>query len=112
MLYIGILLHGVCYDFFFVTGQLYMDRTAPKALRASAQGLYGFLTLGVGMVIGSLIAGRVVNFYKTTDGTTLWHNVWLLPAIAVVVLMIVFVLSFREKNVPAPSKEMAEASAK
>lgn len=110
MLYIGILLHGVCYDFFFVTGQLYMDRTAPKALRASAQGLYGFLTYGVGMVIGSLIAGRVVNLY-TAEGVTVWHYVWLLPAVAVVVLMIAFVLSFREKAVPAAEKRLVAAKA-
>jgi len=110
MLYIGILLHGVCYDFFFVTGQLYMDRTAPQALRASAQGLYGFLTYGVGMVIGSLIAGRVVNLY-TAEGVTVWHYVWLLPAVAVVVLMIAFVLSFREKAVPAAEKRLVVAKA-
>ena len=110
MLYVAILLHGVCYDFFFVTGQLYMDRTAPQALRASAQGLYGFLTYGVGMVIGSLIAGRVVNHY-TTAGVTVWHKVWLIPAMAVIVLMIAFFLSFREKAVPAQEKKFAEATA-
>src|ERR1700740_1787775 len=65
MLYIGIILHGICYDFFFVMGQVYVDQKAPTALRSAAQGLMTFLTYGIGMFVGSLICGRIVDMYKT-----------------------------------------------
>ncbi|MGH6693387.1 MAG: nucleoside permease, partial [Gammaproteobacteria bacterium] len=80
MLYGGILLHGICYDFFFVTGQIYVDRRAPADLRAAAQGLIAFVTLGVGMFIGSWASGRVVDAYSLTGGGHAWDRIWLVPA--------------------------------
>ena len=80
MLYVGILLHGICYDFFFVTGQIYVDSKAPPDMRAAAQGFIAFVTLGVGMFIGSWVSGRVVDAYRIGSGGHDWHRIWLVPA--------------------------------
>lgn len=67
MILVGILLHGICYDFFFVTGQIFTDRIAPKALRGQAQGMLVFFTLGIGMLAGAQVAGRVESLCTTTE---------------------------------------------
>src|SRR5438094_213357 len=90
MLYAGILLHGVCYDFFFVTGQIYVDRKAPLRLRAAAQGFIAFVTLGVGMLIGSWLSGRVVDALHHQ-----WDRIWLVPAAGAAAVLILFALFFR-----------------
>jgi nucleoside transporter len=97
MLYAGILLHGVCYDFFFVTGQIYVDRKAPLDLRAAAQGFIAFVTLGVGMFIGSWASGRVVDIFARQGGHD-WHQVWLVPAAGAAFVLVVFALFFRERE--------------
>ena len=97
MLYAGILLHGVCYDFFFVTGQIYVDRKAPLDLRAAAQGFIAFVTLGVGMFIGSWASGRVVDIFARPGGHD-WHQVWLVPAAGAALVLVVFALFFRESE--------------
>ena len=94
MLYAGILLHGICYDFFFVTGQIYVDRRAPADLRAAAQGLIAFVTLGVGMFIGSWASGRVVDAFRLTDGHA-WDRIWLVPAAGAAAVLVLFALLFR-----------------
>src|SRR5260221_2949149 len=66
LLYLGIVLHGICYDFFFVTGQVYVDQKAPQALRAAAQGLITFITYGIGMFIGSWIFSPIVVLSSKT----------------------------------------------
>jgi nucleoside transporter len=74
MFYLAILLHGFCYDFFFVTGQLYTDQEAPAHLRGTAQGFLTFLTYGVGMFIGSLLSGVSLDFFTTRTGGAVTHN--------------------------------------
>jgi len=90
MLYAGILLHGVCYDFFFVTGQIYVDRRAPGDLRAAAQGFIAFVTLGVGMFIGSWLSGAVVDYFAHA-----WDRIWLVPAAGAGAVLLLFALFFR-----------------
>src|SRR5437660_1232722 len=78
---IGILLHGSCYDFFFVTGPIYVHRRAPGDLRAAAQGLIAFVTLGIGMFIGSWVSGRVVDAFAVGGPVPhAWDRIWLVPA--------------------------------
>src|SRR5260221_8520374 len=83
LLYLGIVLHGICYYFFFVTGQVYVDQKAPQALRAAAHGLITFITYGIGMFIGSWILGRIGGLYakSTPAGGVLhdWRSVWMVP---------------------------------
>jgi nucleoside transporter len=94
MLYAGILLHGICYDFFFVTGQIYVDQKAPGDLRAAAQGFIAFVTLGVGMFIGSWASGRVVDAFVVGTGHD-WHRIWLVPAAGAAVVFVLFAVFFR-----------------
>jgi len=96
MLYLGILLHGICYDFFFVTGQIYVDQKAPPNVRAAAQGFITFVTYGVGMLIGSWLSGRVVDAYATSGGAGHdWQDIWLVPAAMAGVVLILFALFFK-----------------
>jgi nucleoside transporter len=102
MLYLGILLHGICYDFFFVTGQIYVDQSAAVKIRAAAQGLIAFVTLGVGLFIGSWVSGKVVDAYAVTGpaGTTHdWRSIWLFPAAGAGIVLLIFALLFRPKRV-------------
>jgi nucleoside transporter len=98
MLYGGILLHGICYDFFFVTGQIYVDRKAPPDLRAAAQGLIAFVTLGVGMFIGSWVSGRVVDAFAVDGGGHAWDRIWLVPAAGAAAVLVLFGVFFRAEN--------------
>jgi len=94
MLYAGILLHGICYDFFFVTGQIYVDRKAPDDLRAAAQGFIAFVTLGVGMFIGSWASGRIVDAFSAGGGHD-WQTIWIVPAAASAAVLVLFALFFK-----------------
>ena len=97
----GILLHGVCYDFFFVTGQIYVDKKSSPAVRGQAQGFLVLVTYGVGMLIGSLIAGKVYNgFLGAASSLTLdqWAKFWPLPAGFAAVVMVLFAVFFRPQT--------------
>jgi nucleoside transporter len=99
MLYAGILLHGICYDFFFVTGQIYVDEAAPLRIRAAAQGFLAFITLGVGMFIGAWASGQVVQHYTLgAPGETAvhaWRSIWIVPAAAAAAVLLLFAVLFR-----------------
>jgi nucleoside transporter len=101
MLYLGILLHGICYDFFFVTGQIYVDNAAPRSIQASAQGFITLVTYGVGMLIGNWVSGPVVDLYAQTVGDAVlhdWKAIWLWPAAMAFVVIVLFALLFKEKK--------------
>ncbi|MEQ1586014.1 MAG: nucleoside permease [Cyclobacteriaceae bacterium] len=97
MLYAGIILHGICYDFFFVTGYMYTEKKAGDKIKNAAQGLFTFATYGVGMVIGTRFSGFTADYY-TTDGAFQWQSIWMVPAYIAVGVLIYFILFFKEKK--------------
>ncbi|MBC7915895.1 MAG: nucleoside permease [Pyrinomonadaceae bacterium] len=97
MLILGIVLHGICYDFFFVTGQIYTDNLAGDRFKSAAQGMITLATYGVGMLIGSLVSGPIVDAYKTSTGHD-WQMIWLIPAAIAGVVLLLFILLFRDEN--------------
>lgn len=97
MLIVGIILHGVCYDFFFVTGQIYTEQQAGERFKSSAQGLITLATYGIGMFIGSYISGFVVDLYNA-DGVHNWTSIWMVPAGLAVVILLGFAFFFRSEK--------------
>src|SRR5690606_19760232 len=98
MLIGGVVLHGICYDFFFVTGQIYTDNLAGERFKSSAQGMITLATYGVGMLIGSLISGPIVDCYLNADGSHNWEGIWVVPAAIAAVVVILFLLFFKDRN--------------
>ena len=100
MLLTGIALHGICYDFFFVSGQIYTDAKAGEKYKSSAQGLITLATYGVGMLIGFWIAGFVTEYYKTVQNNdSYWHNVWLIPAGIAAIVCFLFAVIFKSDKI-------------
>jgi hypothetical protein len=93
MLYAGILLHGVCYDFFFVTGQIYVDQRADIQIRAGAQGFLALITQGAGLFIGGWLSGNIVQTFTTPTGHD-WQTIWLIPAGFATLILVVFAVLF------------------
>lgn len=115
MLYGGIILHGICYDFFFVTGQIYVDEKAPANVKSAAQGLITFATYGVGMFIGSWLSGIIVEAYTTPVGEGIeysWKDIWLIPAILAFVVLVLFTFLFKEKRKAQPSATLQGTAVK
>ena len=100
MVVTGILLHGICYDFFFVTGQIYVDKKSTPAVRGQAQGFLVLVTYGLGMFIGAQIAGALFNAFlgdETVLTLARWQDFWLLPAGFALIVFLLFVFTFREE---------------
>jgi len=98
MLLVGIVLHGICYDFFFVAGQIYTDKFAGARFRSAAQGLITLATYGVGILIGSLVAGPIVDSFATADGHN-WAQIWIVPAVIAGVVLVLFLTLFKDRRV-------------
>lgn len=98
MLILGIALHGICYDFFFVSGQIYTDSKAGVKFKSSAQGLITLATYGVGMLIGFWAAGKISTMYATGDIHD-WKSIWIIPAGIAVVIFLIFLLAFKNEKV-------------
>jgi MFS family permease len=98
MLIIGIALHGVCYDFFFVSGQIYTDSKAGASHKAAAQGLITLATYGLGMLVGFWAAGHIDDLY-VAQGVHDWKAIWLYPAAFAALVFVLFAASFRNEKV-------------
>lgn len=102
MMYLGIAVHGMCYDFIFVMGRMYVDKRASEDIRGAAQGLHAFVTLGIGMFVGSWLSGAVGQHYAISGAegavTHNWQMIWAIPAALSIVLSAVFVIAFKEKT--------------
>ncbi|MFA5819937.1 MAG: nucleoside permease [Bacteroidales bacterium] len=97
MLYAGIILHGVCYDFFFVTGYMYTEKKSNERIKNTAQGLFTFVTYGLGMFIGTWFSGFVTSHY-TINNVYQWNKIWFIPAYIAVAVLICFIFFFKEKK--------------
>jgi len=106
MIILGILLHGICYDFFFVTGQIYVDKKSTPEIRGQAQGMLVLVTYGLGMLIGAQVAGNLYNSFlngATSLSLEAWQQFWFIPAAFAAVVMVVFGLLFNDRVEQAPA---------
>ena len=98
MIITGIVLHGICYDFFFVSGQIYTDSKAGEKFKSAAQGLITLATYGIGMLVGFYVAGKITDANILGEGHD-WNAVWIFPAIFAAVVFIVFALAFKSEKI-------------
>lgn len=112
MIFIGVLLHGICYDFFFVTGQIYVDKKAPKAIRGQAQGFLVLVTQGIGLGVGAqIVQQKLINpSLDPTTGNPDWQKVWYTCAAMAGIIMVLFLLLFRDTVAKTDESEVAEAA--
>jgi nucleoside transporter len=99
MIIMGILLHGVCYDFFFVSGQIYTDSKAGEKVKSAAQGLITLATYGVGMLVGFYIAGKITDANLLDDGGHTWQSIWTFPAIFAIAVFVIFAFLFKNEEI-------------
>ena len=106
LFYLAIAVHGMCYDYIFVMGRMYVDNRASEDIRAATQGFHAFVTLGAGMFVGSWLSGKVAEHYTNAGGATHnWSSIWLVPAVMSAVLIFVFAMLFKD-NTPPPKAEV------
>jgi Nucleoside H+ symporter. len=108
MLIMGIALHGVCYDFFFVSGQIYTNSKAGEKFKSAAQGLITLATYGVGMLIGFWVAGLVTDAYRLSATENDWQSIWLIPAGIAAVVTVLFVIFFKNEEVVKPEHNVSD----
>jgi len=112
LVYVGIVLHGVCYDFFFVSGQIYTDEKAGPRIRAAAQGFLNLVTNGLGYLVGAvLVAGRVVDHYTLPGGGHDWFSIWHVAGYIAAAILLLFAVLFRPRSAPPPAAEPARMAA-
>jgi len=99
LLLTGIALHGICYDFFFVSGQIYTDSKAGSTYKSAAQGLITLATYGIGMLIGFWIAGKITDYYAMAEGSHEWETIWLYPAGFAFLVLLLFALLFKNEKI-------------
>lgn len=99
MLIVGIALHGICYDFFFVSGQIYTDSKADEKIKSAAQGLITLATYGLGMLIGFYVAGKIADSNLIAEGEHNWNSIWIFPAIFAAVVMLLFAIFFKNEKI-------------
>ncbi len=99
MLITGIVLHGICYDFFFVSGQIYTDSKAGEKIKSAAQGLITLATYGVGMLIGFYVAGKITDSNIITEGGHTWQSIWTFPALFAAGVLVLFALLFKNEKI-------------
>jgi len=99
MIVMGILLHGICYDFFFVSGQIYTDSKAGDKVKSAAQGLITLATYGVGMLVGFYVAGKITDANLLSEGGHSWQSIWTFPAVFAAGVMVVFALFFKNEKI-------------
>ncbi|MCB0706659.1 MAG: nucleoside permease [Saprospiraceae bacterium] len=102
MLIMGIALHGICYDFFFVSGQIYTDSKAGPKIKSAAQGLITLATYGLGMLVGFWVAGKISDSNLLADNTHLWKNIWVFPAVFAAAVFVLFGLVFKNEKIETP----------
>jgi len=110
MLITGIFLHGICYDFFFVSGQIFTDHKAGEKVRSAAQGMITLATYGVGMLIGFWVAGQIAELYFMPDGTYNWSRIWIFPAVFAAVVFVLFGLLFKNEKIELQGAEVGASS--
>jgi MFS family permease len=112
LIFAAIILHGVCYDFLFIAGQLYVDDEANERNRGAAQGFIAFILWGVGAFAGTMLAGRVLAAHKLTIPVGFiehdWRGIWMTPAYLATAVLVVFLIFFREPRLATAKVEVAE----
>jgi len=98
MVFIGILIHGLIFGFFYVGGQIYIEKKSPAPLKSQAQGFIFLVTFGVGLLVGNLLCGKLIQFFKSDTAGYNWNSIWGITTLASILLLVLFVLFFRKEK--------------